>query len=131
MIGVDTNVLVRLLTADSPEQHEATVRFFSERTPTDPAFVSAVTLAETAWVLRRTYGFTAAEISRSFGALLNSNDLVVEGADNLEAVRSGTARPSQIADFLVVHLGSRAGCSHTVTFDRRAAKSIAGMELLA
>jgi predicted nucleic-acid-binding protein len=131
MIGVDTSVLVRFLTADSPEQHEATVRFFVERTPSDPAFVSAVTLAETAWVLRRSYGLTPGEIARSVSALLNSNDFIVEGADNLESVRSGIAKPSQIADFLVVHLASRAGCSHTVTFDRRAAKAVPGMDLLA
>ena len=131
MIGVDTNVLVRFLTADSAEQHEATVRFFSERTRSDPAFISAVTLAETVWVLRRSYGLTPNEIAQSVSALLNSNDFVVEGAGNLEAVRSGAAKPSQIADFLAVHLGSRAGCSHTVTFDRRAAKSVSGMDLLA
>src|SRR4051812_6489954 len=106
MIGVDTNVLVRFLTADSPEQHGATVRFFSERTPSDPAFISAVTLAETAWVLRCAYGCMPGEITESLGALLSSNDLVVEGAADLEAVRSGAAKPSRIADFLVVQLGS-------------------------
>ena len=131
MIGVDTNVLVRFLTADSPEQHEATARFFAERTPADPAFISAVTLAETAWVLRRSYGLAPGEITQSVSALLNSSDVVVEGSNNLEAVRSGAAKPSQIADFLVVHLGRRAGCSHTVTFDRNAARRIPGMELLA
>src|SRR5689334_20464759 len=131
MIGVDTNVLVRFLTADSPEQHGATVTFFAERTASDPAFISAVTLAETAWVLRRTYGLTPLEITESFKALLDSNDLVIEGAGDLEAIRSGAAKPSQIADFLIVHLGSKAGCSHTVTFDQNAARRIPGMELLA
>jgi predicted nucleic-acid-binding protein len=41
----------------------------------------------------------------------------------------GTA--AQLTDFVIAHLNRKAGCSRTVTFDRRAAKAIAEMELLA
>ena len=131
MIGVDTSVLVRLLTADDPKQYEATVAFFAERSPSDPAYISSVTLAETTWVLRRIYKLPSNEISGSLRMLFDSDDFIVEGSLDLEPIRQGLAKPSQIADFLIGHLGSRAKCSHTVSFDRRAAKAVSSMELLA
>lgn len=131
MIGVDTNVLVRFLTADDPGQHRAALAFFSKRTPADPAFVSAVTLAETAWLLRRHYGLTADEILESLSMIIDSDDFVVEGREAVESVRSGMGKPSQLTDFVIAQLGRKAGCSRTVTFDRSAAKAVAEMELLA
>jgi predicted nucleic-acid-binding protein len=131
MIGVDTNVLVRFLSADDPVQYPFALKFFESRTPADPAFVSAVTLAETVWVLRRSHGFSVAEIMGAVRLLLDSGDFVIEGRDDLEAIRQEGANPSQIADYLVAHLGRKAGCSHTVTFDKRAAAHVHGMELLA
>lgn len=131
MIGVDTNVLVRFLTADEPGQYRTVLAFFEDRSPAEPAFVSAVTLAETVWVLRHKYGLGSAEISESVRMILHSQDFVVEGATELEPIQREAASPSRFADFLIAHLGAAAGCSRTVTFDRRAAKSIPSMELLA
>ena len=130
MIGVDTNVLVRFLTADDPGQHRIALAFFSERTPADPAYVSAVTLAETAWLLRRRYGLPSEEILESLTMIIDSDDFVVEGREAIESIRSGLGEPTQLTDFVIAQLGRKAGCSQTVTFDRRAAKAVLGMELL-
>jgi predicted nucleic-acid-binding protein len=131
MIGVDANVLIRLLTADDPAQYEKAVAFFTGRSAESPVFVSAVTLAETVWVLRRTYSLSVSEISGSVRGLLNAADLVIEGRDSLASIQMGDLSPSMIADLLVVHSGRRSGCSHTVTFDRRASRAIPSMKLLA
>lgn len=130
MIGVDTNVLVRLLTADDTAQHAVAVRFFQDRSATDPAFVSAVTLAETIWVLRFRYRLTSAEILDAVSGILDSDDFIVEGREMLTVARDA-GKSAPLTDFLVAHLGRRAGCSTTVTFDRRAAKLVPSMELLA
>ena len=131
MIGVDTNVIVRLLTADAPGQYGAALSFFRDRTTSDPAYVSAITLAETVWVLRRTYGFSAAEITNSVRMILDSDDFVVEESAALRFIQDQAASPALIADYLIAHLGKVAGCRSTVTFDKRAAKAVPGMELLA
>lgn len=130
MIGVDTNVLVRLLTADDDAQHAVTLEFFGQRTPSDPAFLSAVTIAETIWVLRKTYKFSVTEVGGAIETLLGSDDFVIECREAIEDMRAAAA-PDLMTDFLVAHLGQRAGCSHTVTFDRDAAKAIPSMELIA
>jgi predicted nucleic-acid-binding protein len=130
LIGVDTNVLVRLLTADDAAQHAKALSFFADRTSGDPAFLSAVTLAETIWVLRLSYQLSNAEILEAISGLLDTDDFIVEGREGLAAARD-SGKAAHMADFLVAHLGQRAGCSHTVTFDRRAAQAIPAMELLA
>lgn len=129
MIGVDTNVLVRLLTADDAAQHAAARRFFQDRSGTDPAFVSAVTLAETIWVLRFRYRLSREDILDAVSGLLDTDDFIVEGREMLVVARDG-GESAMLTDFLVAHLGRRGGCSHTVTFDRRAAKRVPGMELI-
>ncbi|MEW9806123.1 PIN domain-containing protein [Mesorhizobium marinum] len=130
MIGVDTNVLVRLFTADDAEQHGKALDFFRERSANSPAFVSAVTIAETIRVLRLTYGFSHDEILGVLLTLLETDDFVLDGGEALRAARDAD-KSALLADFLVALLGRQAGCSHSVTFDQKAAKAVPSMELLA
>jgi predicted nucleic-acid-binding protein len=129
VIGVDTNILVRLLTADDAAQHATVLRFFESRSVNEPAFVSAVTMAKTIWVLRFRYRLPHTDILEAVSSFLDTDDFVVEGRDMLSVARD-IGRPALLTDFLVAYLGERAGCSRTLTFDRRAAKSVPGMELL-
>ena len=131
MIEIDSNVLLRLLTADDARQHEMAVAFFKERSPASPAFVSVMTLAEMVWVLRRRYGLSKEEIGSSLRQILDSDDFVVEALESVEFIRREGADPNQLGDYLVAHLCKKAGCERTVTFDRQAANSVPGMELLA
>jgi predicted nucleic-acid-binding protein len=130
MIGIDTNVLLRLLTADDADQHQAAVDFFKQRSSESPAFVSAVTLAETVWVLNKSYQFSQEEIRSVLSQILDSDDFVVEARESLEFLRQEGANPMNLGDYLIAHLCVKAGCTRVATFDRRAAKAVAGMELL-
>lgn len=132
MIGVDTNVLVRFLVDDDPAQNASARRFLSSRDFANPAFVSAVTLAETVWVLNRRLKFPMASIVSTIRELLASDGLVIEFAEELGSVIDGVTVPrADLADHLIAWAGLRAGCSHTVTFDDRAARNVTGMEMLA
>ncbi len=130
LIGVDANVLARLLTADDAAQHSRAVRFFVDRSEGDPAFVSAVTLAGTVWVMRSRYGLPHGEILEAVCSLLETDDFVVDGREALAAAKE-FRNPALLTDFLVAQLGQRAGCLQTATFDKRAAKAIPTMEFLA
>jgi predicted nucleic-acid-binding protein len=122
MIGVDTNVLVRFLVHDDPEQGARADRFFAERSVGDPAFVSLVVVVETTWVLARRYGFDIATIARAVSALLTTDEVVVEAPDIVRrAMRDARVDRTDFADAVIAHLGVEAGCDGTVTFDRRAA----------
>ncbi|UVC07640.1 type II toxin-antitoxin system VapC family toxin [Rhizobium sp. TH2] len=131
MIGIDTNVLVRFLVDDDKRQNEKARAFLSARTIENPAFLSAVALAETVWVLHRRLEYPMSDIVAMLRALLAADSLFVEHTEELDALINGDDEPAgDLADHLIAWSGAKAGCSMTVTFDRGAAKTVSGMELL-
>jgi predicted nucleic-acid-binding protein len=122
VIGLDTNVLVRYLTQDDPVQSPRATALIERRlTEETPGFVSVVAIAETAWVLERAYGLDGAEIAACIERVLQADLLVVEDEQEvffaMIALKSGRGA---FADALILALGEKAGCSKTVTFDRKA-----------
>ena len=131
MIGLDTNVLVRYMAQDDPIQAKIAADLIERRlTESDPGFISIVVMTETAGVLERVYGLSAAEIARAIERTLQTDVLVVESEQEIftatVALKEGRG---SFADALIAALGARAGCCATVTFDRKALR-LPGFELL-
>lgn len=122
MIGLDTNILVRYLTEDDPVQSvQATEIIEQQLSVADPGFVSIVTMTEVVWVLDRAYGFTAQEIVDAIERVLQVEVLVVENERQVFAAMVSLKQGrGAFADALIGELGARAGCSHTLTFDKKA-----------
>ena len=132
MIGVDTNVLVRLMVSDDDRQHELAKRFFAARSADDPAYISIIVVAELTWLLRTLYGYDKDRIADGVLALLQSPDLIVERHDLVEEAAQLSRQPQTgFADVLIAGLARERGCERTVTFDKQAGRRIEGMELLA
>lgn len=132
MIGVDTNVLVRLVVADDETEHMRARDFFAARSEADPAYVSVLVIFEFAWVLSRLYGYSKDQIADVVLALTESPDITVEKRDLvIEAAHLSRDPKVQFADALIAQLAMDANCTAVVTFDKNAAKRIPGMELLA
>ena len=131
MIGVDTNVLVRYLVQDDARQAAIASRFIErELTSSRPGHVSLVVLAETVWVLQGSFGISKAELIAMIATLAADARFVVQDADALWlALETCELTDADLADALIRHVDGTHGCSHTVTFDKRAARS-AGMVLL-
>ncbi len=124
MIGIDTNVLVRYLAQDDPVQSPRARNIFEERLTEDhPGFISLVAIAETVWVLDRSYAMSPAAIAEIVQNLLRSTTLIVQNEREvftaLSIFESGAA---SFSDALIGALGAWAGCSRTLTFDRKAAR---------
>lgn len=132
MIGVDTNVLIRLVVADEESQHARARDFFGARSEADPAYISALVIFEFAWALTRLYDYSNDQVADVVLALTESPDIVVEKRDlAIEAAHQSRAPKVQFADALIAQLGIDANCTAVVTFDKNAAKRIPGMELIA
>ena len=132
MIGVDTNVLIRLFVNDHPEQHASANAFFAARTPDDAVFVSLATTMEFVWVLTRSYKRPQDEALGLLKIVLSSRDAVVEMAEVVAgAVETALDTKGDYSDVIIAQAGRRAGSSRTVTFDKPAAERIPGMDLLA
>ncbi len=131
MIGVDTNVLLRLFVLDDASQHQRAKHFFASRSADDPAYIGIIVLVELVWVLHRTYGYPYLRIYELLRALLNSPDIVIEKATLIEEVIEFAAQPkADFNDALIATLALEAGCSSTVTFDTKASRRIPGMQVL-
>ncbi len=131
MTGLDTNIIVRYLVQDDPVQSSRVTELIERRlTEEDPGFISVVAMAETVWVLERSYGFTDAQVAAAIERTLQTDVLVVENEREvfiaMLALKEGRG---SFSDALIVALGARAGCSRTLTFDRKAPR-LAGFELL-
>lgn len=131
MIGIDTNVLVRLLVRDHDAQVRAAEKFVSTHcTTADPGFVSRVVIAELAWVLGDVYGYDRHEIAGALHGLRNVTQLKLDAAEAVEAaLKDFVTSSSEFADCLIARLNRSAGCEFTVTFDRKASK-VAGFRPL-
>lgn len=130
MIGLDTNVVVRFLVQDDPDQSAAATRIFSALTETDPGFICREVLVELVWVLERAYRLGRADIAQALDGLLESRELVIEDADRAARATDRYRRGGAgFADQMVALAGQGAGCSATLTFDRKAA-GLPGMTLV-
>jgi predicted nucleic-acid-binding protein len=132
MIGIDTNILVRLLVRDHDAQVRAAEKFVTTHcTTTNPGFVSRVVIAELAWVLDDYYGYDRHEIAAALHGLRNVTQLKLDAAEAVEAALTDfVATSAEFADCLIARLNRSAGCEYTVTFDRKAGK-LAGFRPLA
>jgi predicted nucleic-acid-binding protein len=124
MIGLDTNVLVRLVVGDHPQQALQATRFVDRHcTPDLPGFINCVVLAELVWILAGTYGYGRTEIAAVVEGLLVGGDRVVEHHDavraSLEDYKAGRV---DFTDALIGQINRARGCETTATFDRGAGK---------
>jgi predicted nucleic-acid-binding protein len=119
MRAVDTNVLVRLIVRDDPNQ----VRMAEEFTARG-AWVSHLVLAETMWVLDAVYDRTAEQIATAVDMLLNHADLTLQDSDVVAlALESFREYPAVgFSDCLIVEIARRSGHLPMGTFDRGLAK---------
>jgi predicted nucleic-acid-binding protein len=122
MIGLDTNVVVRYVTQDDPVQSaKATAWIEGRLTPDNPGFISVVAMAETVWVIERTYGLADRDIAAFIERLLQADVLVIENEQQVFAAMV-TLKENQgsFADALIAALGVKAGCFDTLTLDQKA-----------
>lgn len=115
MRAVDTNVLVRLISRDDARQVASAERFVEQG-----AWVSHLTLVETAWVLDAVYERTASDIATAIELLLNHRQLTLQEVDVVTAaLEQFRAHPSTgFSDCLLLETAKRAGHLPLGTFDR-------------
>ena len=122
MVGLDTNVILRYLLQDDPKQttlaNHIVDQVLSDR---NPGFISLVTVLEMVWVLRSLLKQTPTEIATHLEHLLAAESLEVQnGQQVFEAAFALKRGTGEFEDALVGALNAWAGCSHTLTFDKRA-----------
>lgn len=132
MIGLDTNILLRLFLKDDAEQAKRAEVLFASLPEAGPGYISCITLMEVTWFLRQRIKLKREEIMEAVSDLLDAADLILEDENIVEETLDVMAQTTaEFADIFIALRNRDAGCSVTKTFDQRAAKGVPGMELLA
>lgn len=112
MIALDTNVWVRYVTNDQPDQARRALAILAEA---EEIFVAKSTLLELEWVLRAAYELSAAAIIRALQQILGLPNVQVEMPDQLEKAIDYYEKGLDFADAL--HLASSPEGVSFYTFD--------------
>lgn len=116
MIGVDTNVLVRLLTGDDPDQAGRAANLFARKN----IFIPKTVLLETEWVLRYSYELPPQVVLAAFRNVLGLPQVMAEDSG---ALVEALARYEDGMDFAdALHLASARKADGFATFDTRLKK---------
>lgn len=131
MIGLDTNVLVRVLVDDGSPDVAKARNFVAARAAGGHDFcVDAVVLAETVWVLETVFGYGRADIAAAIDALLNNAAYAVDGREAVAAALVGfRATRADFSDCLIAARNAAAGCERTATLDK-AMRRLPGVSLI-
>lgn len=124
MIGIDANVLVRLLVRDDEAQFERARKLIKRAAGrSESVFISQLVLLETEWVLRSRYGVAKAAMIAALSALLEAHELLFEDEPSVEeALFVWKDSTAEFADCLINAHHRALGCRATATFDSKALK---------
>lgn len=124
MIGVDTNILVRILTADDPKQTEIARQLLEEScSVSQPGIVNIVVITELTWVLESLYGYTRSNVALALESLLANGKLAIESHQEVRAALLTYKNVNcDFIDALIGEINRARGCEATATFDRKAAR---------
>ena len=117
-ITADTNVLVRALVQDDPEQAKSASALLEQA---ELVAIPLPVLCELVWVLRRVYRFSNHDCVSAIEALLASSSV----AADRPAVAAGLkllAWGGDFADGVIAFGGRQLGSQQLATFDREAAR---------
>lgn len=119
MRAVDTNVLLRIVVRDHPEQAAKADAYVASG-----AWVPLIVLVEAVWVMGSVYGLDAAALARAIEMVLDHEHLTVEDPDTVTAALAHFRKHPSLgfSDVLVLEVARKAGHLPLATFDRRLAR---------
>ncbi len=131
MIGLDTNVVLRYLLQDDPEQTRQANEIFDVRlSEVNLGFLSLACVLEIVWVLRSLLRQDASQIAAHLERLLAADSLAIQNEQQVfEAAFTLKRGTGEFEDALIGALDAWAGCEKTLTFDRRAGR-LPGFEVI-
>jgi predicted nucleic-acid-binding protein len=128
MIGIDTNVLLRWLIAPNEwgigsSKSDAEIVEKTILAKGAKFFVNPIVIAETTWILERKLKLGRAEVCEVVDRLLYSVNITVEQVSAVNDARQAYEMSNiGFADCLISCINRGAGCTYTLTFDRKAAR---------
>ncbi len=125
MIAIDTNVVVRFLANDHPDQSQRARQVMLD----GDIFLPISVCLETEWVLRSVYQASREQIAQKLAELFGMQGVTVEDPEVLAMAIGWFRQGMDFADAL--HLASAEDCEAMVSFDARFAAAAQRLGTLA
>ncbi len=121
MIGIDTNILLRIFeTEDDPAQSLRARKVIEEHAP---VYLHDIVLAEFVWTCRTAFRQSRQAIHRRLQAIVDSTEFIVARPEVFaRAVEAYGSRKSDFADWLVGLSNLDSGLEFTFTLDKSVAR---------
>jgi predicted nucleic acid-binding protein len=113
MLAVDTNLIVRYLTGDHPKQSPRARTLIDG----EPVFAGVTVVLEVEWVLRGTYQYRPADVTRALRAFGGLPTVTIEDGAAVATALDLAEKGMDFADAL--HLSRTGHCNGFASFDRR------------
>lgn len=113
MIAIDTNILVRLVTNDNPEQVQRAAKLLQD----NEIFVSKTVILELEWVLHFSYDLERSIISSTVQKILTTDNFTIEDSAAIEQSLQWYQQGMDFADAL--HLASSLHADKFASFDKK------------
>ena len=128
MIGIDSNILLRIFLAETAAGEENAHQVSLVKKLIDEneeaLFINHVVVAETMWVLRQKMKLSRAAIAGAVRQLLSMENVTVQDdAVVAAALDLFVDAPGDFSDHLIGTINRHNGCRTTYTFDKAASKS--------
>jgi len=131
MLGLDTNVIARIVLADDPVQTgQARAAIAQAQAEDETVVLGLTTVLELEWVLRSSAKLDKTQVLLIFKKLLETQDLQIENEQVLEqAIYVYENGSADFAECLFWAHYQRMGCRTMLTFDTKASR-LDGVELV-
>lgn len=125
MIGIDTNILVRILVQDDPNQTQLALKYIHTHCKIEKVVINPIVLCELISVLEsNNYSYSKHEIINVIEHVLIAKQFYILYKDSVRLALSLYKNSSlDFSDALSGYLNYEKGCSINITFDKKAAKT--------
>lgn len=132
LIGIDTNVLVRLIMRDDEAQYQKAHSFIAKMDQSyNKGFINLIVLSELSFLLLRTYKIPKEAFISILMTLCRKSFLLLEKESAvLKALETYKSVNADFHDVLISFVNQQENIDSTVTFDKKAATRVMGFELL-
>lgn len=129
LVGIDTNVVLRAVLRDDPDQSAAAAEFFRALTPERRGLITQVTLAECYWVMARAKRLSRDTCLAVIRSLIETEVLEFDDGETVVRALTLAEEGADFADALIQANMDLFGATTTLTFDQDAAERL-GWRLL-
>ena len=122
MIGIDTNILVRIITRDDEKQSQIALDYVSNSST--PFVINHIVICELVWVLESAYKYDKKQIIKALECILKVKQfLILEKNSVRSALKLYAETTIDFSDALIGYVNKEEGCEFTITFDKATSKT--------